>query len=108
MQYEYGGWTIDTTPDFSLGKFFARAALTRASPDPEADAEMHEGRDLAWFASEDEAIEFARQWAITWIDSQFARQWATAWVDNRCTGDASTHAKPTTSHNGFPAETSTK
>lgn len=73
MLYEYGGWTIDAIPDFSLGKFFARATLTRASPDPGADAEMHQGRDLAWFDSKDEAVEFARQWAITWIDDQSAR-----------------------------------
>ncbi|WP_208866441.1 hypothetical protein [Paraburkholderia lacunae] len=108
MQYEYGGWTIDATPDFSLGKFFARATLTRASPDPEAGTKMHEGRDLAWFDSESEAIEFARQWAITWIDDQSARQWAVAWVDNRGISSAGTYTEPPTSGNGLRVEALTK
>lgn len=90
MKWEYGGWFVDTTPDFSLGKFFARATLTRVLPDPEADAEMHRGRDLAWFDNEDEAIEFARQWAITWIDNQSSRERAAIWVGNHNTSTADT------------------
>jgi hypothetical protein len=70
MKYEYGGWVIDATPDFSLGRFFAHARLIRASSDDDADAEMHIERNLAWFDSEDEAIQVARQWAIEWIDAR--------------------------------------
>jgi hypothetical protein len=76
MEYEYRGWVIDATPDFSLGRFFAHARLIRASPDDDADAEMHIERNLAWFDNEDEAIEVARQSAIEWIvarDSSIAR-----------------------------------
>lgn len=92
MQYEYGGWNIDATPDFSLGKFFARARLTRALPDSEEDAEMHVGRDLAWFDNEDEAVQFAHQWAI-------------AWIDKNATGNTGTDEKLPTSTNGLHAET---
>lgn len=63
MAFEYGGWLIDATPDFSLGKFFAHARLVRAPPDDGADPEMHIERNLAWFDSEEEAIQVARQWA---------------------------------------------
>jgi hypothetical protein len=92
MQYEYGGWNIDATPDFSLGKFFARARLTRGSPDSEEDSEMHVGRDLAWFDSEDEAVQFAHQWAI-------------AWIDKSCTGNTTTDDEVRTSTKGLRAET---
>ncbi|SIO72701.1 hypothetical protein SAMN05444172_9177 [Burkholderia sp. GAS332] len=69
MKYEYRGWVIDATPEFSLGQFFAHARIVRASPDDDADTEMHIARNLAWFEYEDEAIELAHQWAIEWIDA---------------------------------------
>jgi hypothetical protein len=64
IYHTYKGCAIDATPDFSLGKFFARARMTRASADADADAEIHTARDLAWFDSEDEAIQFGYQWAM--------------------------------------------
>ncbi|MBC8752713.1 hypothetical protein OKW43_007888 [Paraburkholderia sp. WC7.3g] len=67
MKCGYRGWIIDATPDFSLGKFFAHARLVRISPDDDVDSEMHIERDLAWFDTEDEAIEVAQQWAFAWI-----------------------------------------
>ncbi|MFM0204688.1 hypothetical protein PQR53_33165 [Paraburkholderia fungorum] len=70
MKYEYGGGVIDATPEFSLGQFFAHARIIQASPDDDADTEMHIERNLAWFESEDEATEVGRQWAIDWIDSR--------------------------------------
>ena len=70
MKYDYRGWVIDATPEFSLGQFFAHARIIRTSPDDDADTEMHVERNLAWFENEDEAIELARQWAIEWIDAQ--------------------------------------
>lgn len=70
MEFEYRGWVIDATPDFSLGQFFAHARLIRASSDDDADAEMHIERNLAWFDHEDEAIQVAREWAIAWIDAR--------------------------------------
>jgi hypothetical protein len=70
MEFEYRGWVIDATPDFSLGKFFAYARLIRASPDDDADAEMHIERNLSWFENQDEAIQVAHQWAIEWIDAR--------------------------------------
>ncbi|WP_341316348.1 hypothetical protein WN982_33740 [Paraburkholderia sp. IMGN_8] len=70
MEFEYRGWVIDATPDFSLGQFFAHARLIRASPDDDTDTEMHIERNLAWFENQDEAIQIARQWAIQWIDAR--------------------------------------
>ncbi|MEM5461741.1 hypothetical protein VSR69_44335 [Paraburkholderia phytofirmans] len=67
MECGYRGWIIDATPSFSLGKFFAHARLVRASAGDEVDAEMHIERDLAWFDTEEEAVEVAQQWAFAWI-----------------------------------------
>ncbi|SFU25994.1 hypothetical protein SAMN05192563_104517 [Paraburkholderia aspalathi] len=67
MQCGYRGWTIDATPEFSLGKFFAHARLVRVSADDEVEGEMHVERDLSYFDTEDEAIEVAQQWAFEWI-----------------------------------------
>jgi hypothetical protein len=90
MQYEYGGWIIDATPEFSLGKFFAHARLTRASSDDGEDPEMHIERDIAWFDGEDPAVQCAHQWAIAWIDEREGRI-------------ASSQAKPVSSPNVIPA-----
>ena len=70
MKFEYRGWVIDATPDFSLGQFFAHARLIRGSPDDDVDAEMHIERNLPWFDNEDEAIQVAHRWAIEWIDAR--------------------------------------
>ncbi|WP_230417710.1 hypothetical protein [Paraburkholderia polaris] len=52
---------------------------------------MHIERNLAWFESEDEAIDVARQWAIEWIDAR---------DDNL----ASTEAGSSTRQDDIPAE----
>ncbi|MEW9585033.1 hypothetical protein ABQJ48_26415 [Paraburkholderia sp. DGU8] len=70
MEFEYRGWVIDATPEFSLGQFFAHARLVRASSGDDVEPEMHIERNLAWFDDQDEAIELARQWAIEWVDAR--------------------------------------
>jgi hypothetical protein len=70
MLYEYGGWIIDATPDFCVGKFFAHARLTRASSDDGEEPEMHIERDIDWFESKNLAVQCAHQWAIAWIDER--------------------------------------
>ncbi|WP_197732892.1 hypothetical protein [Paraburkholderia pallida] len=70
MLYEYGGWFIDATPDISIGKFFAHVRLTRVSQVDGDEPELHIERDIAWFDSENQAVECAHQWAIEWIDER--------------------------------------
>jgi hypothetical protein len=70
MGYKYGGWIIDATPDFALGKFFAHARLTRSSPESDVDAVLHVEHNLAWFDTEAEAIQVAHKWAVAWIDKR--------------------------------------
>jgi hypothetical protein len=67
MQCCYRGWVIDATPDFCLGKYFARVRMIRASADDTIDGEMHIQRDLAWSDTQDEAVAVAQQWAFAWI-----------------------------------------
>jgi hypothetical protein len=70
MKCGYRGWIVDASPDSSCGKFFAHARLIRMSTDEETDGEMHIERHLAWFDTEEEAIEAAQQWAFKWIDKR--------------------------------------
>ena len=70
MEYEYGGWSIDPMPEFSLGKFFAHARIRRVSPECDADTEVQIERDLACFDTEDEAVQVALNWAIDWINTR--------------------------------------
>jgi hypothetical protein len=70
MQCCYRGWIIDATPDFALGKYFARARMVRASTDDTVDSEMHIQRDLAWSDTADEAVAIAQQWAFAWINKR--------------------------------------
>ncbi|SFU23984.1 hypothetical protein [Paraburkholderia aspalathi] len=70
MTFSYHGWIVDATPDFSFGLFFAHARLTRSSSDDDVDTEMHIERNLAWFDSEEEAIQCGRQSAIAWINER--------------------------------------
>ncbi|MFM0397747.1 hypothetical protein [Paraburkholderia phytofirmans] len=75
MKCGYCGWIIDATPEFCLGKFFARARLVRPSADENVDGDMHIERNLAWFDTAEEAIEAAQKWAFAWIgdrDGSFA------------------------------------
>lgn len=67
MECGYRGWIIDAAPDFLFGKFFAHARLVRTSTDDDTDGEMHIERHIACFDTEEEAIEFAQQWAFEWI-----------------------------------------
>lgn len=73
MLYEHGGWNIDATPNFSAGRYFAHARLTRVSSNDGEEPEMHIERDIAWFESESEAVQWAYQWAIGWIDEREAQ-----------------------------------
>lgn len=73
MLYEYGGWNIDATPNVSAGKFFAHARLTRISSKDGEEPEMHVERDIAWFENKSEAIQWAYQWSVGWIDARNAQ-----------------------------------
>ncbi|MFC5430537.1 hypothetical protein ACFPTO_17270 [Paraburkholderia denitrificans] len=73
MLYEYGGWIIDATPDHSPGIYFAHARLTCASSHGGEEPEMHIEHDIAWFESEEPAIQCAHLWAMTWIDEREGR-----------------------------------
>jgi hypothetical protein len=73
MLYEYGGWIIDATPNFSAGRYFAHVRLIRASSVDGEEPEMHIERDIAWFETEGPAVQWAYQWAMGWIDEREAQ-----------------------------------
>jgi hypothetical protein len=68
MRHMYKSCTVDVTPDFSLGQFFAHARITRAPSDGIFNAQMCDSGDLGRFNSEAEAMALAYQWAIAWVD----------------------------------------
>lgn len=69
MLTDYRGWTIDPTPDFFFGKYFARARIVQTFTDDREEPAMHIERDIAWFDYKDDAIDRAVRWAIVWIDA---------------------------------------
>lgn len=70
MLTDYRGWTIDATPDFFFGKYFARVRLVQAFADDDEEPHMHIERDIEWFERKDDAVDRAIRWAITWIDAR--------------------------------------
>jgi hypothetical protein len=70
MLTDYRGWTIDATPDFFFGRYFARARIVQAFADDREEPQMHIERDIEWFERKDDAIDRAIRWAISWIDAR--------------------------------------
>jgi hypothetical protein len=70
MLTNYRGWTIDSTPDFFFGKYFARARIVQVFSNDREEPEMHIERDIEWFDRKDDAIDRAEQWAMAWIDAR--------------------------------------
>jgi hypothetical protein len=68
MRYAYKDFTIDATPDFSLGRFFARARIIRDRSAGKNEGETYDLRDLAECDIERDAITFAHMRAVSWID----------------------------------------
>lgn len=64
---EVRGWLVDPTPDYAVGKYFARARLVRLYADAKSEPEMHIERDMGWFETPEEAIYAATEWAHKWI-----------------------------------------
>lgn len=70
MLTDYRGWTINATPEFFFGKYFARARIVQVFTDDLDEPEMHIERDIEWFDGKDDAIDRAVRWAIAWIDAR--------------------------------------
>lgn len=73
MLFRYETFGVDVTPKFSRGRYFSRVKiepcrdLSQAGPDEE-----YESGDLGDFASEADAIAYARKWAIDWINERIS------------------------------------
>jgi hypothetical protein len=72
MLYVYRSFTIDATPDFSVGRFFARARIIQNAFGN--DSELCDARDLGQFDCETDAADFAQLWAIAWIDECYDQE----------------------------------
>jgi len=71
MHFRYRSCDIDVTPEFSLGRYFARARIEPCQDLSEAGLDdVHESGDLGDFGREADAIAYAHKWAIDWIDGR--------------------------------------
>lgn len=69
---EFQGWIIDPTPDYAVGKYFARARLVRLQADARSEPEMHIERHMGWFETPEEATRAATERAQQWIEDRNA------------------------------------
>ena len=69
MHFCYRACTIDATPQFSVGRYFARARIEPSQDlsEPDGDA-TYESADLGDFSTEADAVGYAYEWAIRWVD----------------------------------------
>lgn len=71
MHFCYRACTIDATPEFSLGRYFAHAKIERSQDISEGmGCDTYDSGDLGDFDSEADAVAFAHSWAIEWIETQ--------------------------------------
>ena len=69
MHFQYRTCSIDVTHTFSLGRYFACARIDPCQDISETGLlEMHDSGDLGDFAVEADAIAYAHEWAIAWIE----------------------------------------
>ncbi|AXE94738.1 hypothetical protein [Paraburkholderia terricola] len=78
MLHAYKVYTIDATPDFSIGKFFAHVRISRPPLEGEKHGQTFEAIDLGQFDKEWSAEAFGRAWAVAWIDEHWDGNTATA------------------------------
>jgi hypothetical protein len=70
MHFHYRRCTVDATPEFSMGRYFARAKIEFFQDLSTNGTAIYESDDLGDFDSAIDAVVFARQWAIDWIDER--------------------------------------
>ncbi|HEX7931640.1 MAG TPA: hypothetical protein VF573_00940 [Paraburkholderia sp.] len=68
MDFEYGGCTVHITAGIENGKIVAQARIEVASDSVSSIDDTHDMEFHRDFVDEHEAIEFARERAMAWID----------------------------------------
>ncbi|WP_082721315.1 hypothetical protein [Burkholderia sp. ABCPW 14] len=72
MQFDYRSFHINCTPRSVDGQFIARAVVSRDREVGERRGSVHQSGDLGVFPLKDDAIIYARAWAIQWCDENLA------------------------------------
>ncbi len=70
MLFQYKGFVVDATPDFSLGEFWARARIAPGALNVPQQPWTVDQPDLGHFSREALAIEHAITWAREWVDAR--------------------------------------
>ncbi|WP_051374139.1 hypothetical protein [Paraburkholderia sprentiae] len=72
MLSNLSGFQIDATPRRADGEYIAHARIScRLANGRESD--VHMSGDLAGFDSREDAVQFARHWAIAWLEEHYGQ-----------------------------------
>jgi hypothetical protein len=71
MHFHFRCCNVDATPEFTMGRYLARARIEFLLDLPATNGNaIYESDDLGDFDSMISAIDFARKWAIDWINAR--------------------------------------
>lgn len=70
MRFNSTTFRIDPTPRRADDEYMAHARISCSRPDG-SEHEIHLSGDLAGFHVREEAITYARQWAMEWLDARY-------------------------------------
>lgn len=70
MRFNSTTFQIDPTPRHADGAYRANARISCRLADGEESA-VHSSGDLAAFDAREDAVVFAKEWAIAWLDARY-------------------------------------
>jgi len=70
MHFNSTTFRIDPTPRRADGEYLAHARISRRLADG-SESDVHMSGDLAAFDGREEAIVYAKEWAIAWLDARY-------------------------------------
>ncbi|WP_133645478.1 hypothetical protein [Paraburkholderia flava] len=70
MKFSYHGYEIDSTPAFSVGRFFAKATITCPQSNGETTRNVVQIGDCEQFNDALSAESFGRNQAIEWVNAR--------------------------------------
>jgi len=72
MQIDSTRFRIDPTPRRADGEYMAHARISACRADG-GEFDLHTSGDLAAFDRREDAIDFAKNWALQWLDAYLAQ-----------------------------------
>ncbi len=70
MRFNSTTFQIDPTPRRADGEYMAHAKISCRQADG-GESDVHVSGDLAAFDAREDAVVFAKEWAIAWLDARY-------------------------------------